>query len=104
MSLQDPYISHDKGKLQLYPDNLSIHDIVKKSESLIAELETLKRATEDIIATATMQLRSEVKKKEVVQPWPPEMSHEKAGDALIPKAVSRFLQYLLTGSNDDCVS
>ncbi|KAL7378813.1 hypothetical protein ABVT39_019162 [Epinephelus coioides] len=85
-----------KGKLLLYPDNLSMREIAKENQSLINELQALKSAGAQDEA---IKLRADIKSQDVPQVWPPEVKAE-AERPTIPELLIIFLYYLLTGSND----
>lgn len=89
-----------KGKLLLYPDDLSMRELAKQNQSLINELQALKSVgAQDVIAKAAIKLRADIKSQDVPQVWPPEVKPE-AECATIPESLIVFLYYLLTGSND----
>ncbi len=89
-----------KGKLLLYPDNLSMREPAKQHQSLRDELLALKSVSaQDVIAKAAIKLRADIKSQDVPQVWPPEVKPE-AECPVIPESLMVFLYYLLTGCND----
>ncbi|KAI4809933.1 hypothetical protein KUCAC02_018788 [Chaenocephalus aceratus] len=56
-------IQNDKGKVLLYPDNLSLSKLAKAHQALQAELQVMRSAkTEDTISKAALRMRDDVKK------------------------------------------
>ena len=89
-----------KGRLIMYPDNMSMCELAKENQSLKAELHTLKGITaDDVVAKAAMKIRADIKQQDAPQTWPPEVESE-AQHAIVPESTMDFLRYLLTGYND----
>ena len=92
-------ISNANGKLPLFPDNLSMDELVKENQSLKSELQTLKSASaQDVVANTAFKLREDIKDQEVPQAWPPDVKPE-AECAVIPESLRDFLCHLLSGTN-----
>ena len=63
-----------KVKLLLYPDSLKLSDLAKETYSLKKELEEAKVVKfEDAITQRALQLRNDIKKKDISQVWPTDM-------------------------------
>ena len=89
-----------KGRLIMYPDNMSMCELAKENQSLKAELHTPKGITaDDVVAKAAMKIRADIKQQDAPQTWPPEVESE-AQHAIVPESTMDFLRYLLTGYND----
>ena len=91
-------IPDDKGKLLVYPDNLSVPELVKAYHVLQSKILILESdRNESVIDKAALQMRGDVKKKEYKQTWPPQISDEKTRKD-IPPSMTKFLHTLLTGT------
>ena len=102
--MRPPYqiFANEKGKLLLYPDNLSITELAKKYQMLKAELQMLKYLTaEDVIAKAALHVRADVIKQDFPQVWPPMVVEAEESGPIIPESLTLFLQYFLTGIKDN---
>eukprot|EP00745_Piridium_sociabile_P027749 TRINITY_DN44663_c0_g1_i3.p1 TRINITY_DN44663_c0_g1~~TRINITY_DN44663_c0_g1_i3.p1 ORF type:complete len:1606 (-),score=395.32 TRINITY_DN44663_c0_g1_i3:590-5317(-) len=88
-----------KGKLLLCPDNLTVCELAKENQSLKTVLHGLQVRTEDAVAEAALQVRTDINTKETPTVWPPPVDRE-TEDAMIPQSVRLFLYYLLTGTGD----
>ena len=54
-----------KGKLIMYPDNMSICELAKENQSLKAKLHTLKGIiADDVVAKAAMKIRADIKRQD----------------------------------------
>lgn len=92
-------ISDDKGKLLLYPDSLSMCELVKTTTVLKKELEHARSVnTGDVVKKAALQMRNDIKKQGSRQAWPPHVEQDELD--IIPKSITHFLQTLLTGDCD----
>lgn len=85
-------IPDDNGKLLLYPDNLSMRELVKENHNL-------KIKDKDAVARVAIHLRADIKEQDVPQSWPPDVKSEEECPT-IPESLSVFLCYLLTGCHD----
>ena len=89
------FVSNDQNDLLIYPDSLSMDDLVKKRHRLDQELQELKTIlSENTLAKAAVQLRQQIKKQDLSQTWPPSTEQN-----VIPDTVTKFLYSLLTGEN-----
>lgn len=87
------FVSDEKGKLLIYPDSLSLDDLAKQVHSLKKDLQEARAANSgDVLTKTAMQLRNQIKKQDVSQPWPPDTEQN-----VIPQSVIEFLYTLLTG-------
>ncbi|KAG0712349.1 hypothetical protein GWK47_018680 [Chionoecetes opilio] len=65
----------------------------RQAHKMTKDLQEARAAnSEDILTKAGMQLRNEINKQDVSQPWPPDTDQN-----VIPAAVTKFLHTLLTG-------
>ena len=98
-------IADEKGKIHIYPDNLSMIKLAEENQSLKRELQTLKCArAHNAIASTAKKLRKDITCLDVPQAWPPEVKSEEECP-VIPESLRLFLSHLFTGSNDpDCSS
>ena len=55
-----------KGKLLLCPDNLTVCELAKQNQSLKTELQSFKITTEDAVAKAALQVRTDINTKETL--------------------------------------
>jgi len=71
-------------------------DLARQAHKMTKDLQEARPAnSEDVLTKAAMQLRNEINKQDVSQPWPPDKDQN-----VIPAAVtklSKFLYTLLTG-------
>ena len=80
---------YNNGRLLLYPDSLSMHELAKVTYSLKMELISMKSMNiEDAVTKAGLQMREDIKKQNVSQIWPPDIEHI---DGSIPESVTHFL-------------
>ncbi|KAG0716309.1 hypothetical protein GWK47_009996 [Chionoecetes opilio] len=87
------FVPDEKGKLLIYPRSLSMDDLARQAHKMTKDLQEARAAnSEDILTKAGMQLRNEINKQDVSQPWPPDTDQN-----VIPAAVTKFLHTLLTG-------
>ena len=64
-------------------------DLARQAHKMTKDLQEARAGnSEDVLTKAAMQLRNEINKQDVSQPWPPDT---------IPAAVTKFLHTLLTG-------
>ena len=84
----------DTGKLLVYADSLSRSDLVKRTHALRVELDTMRAHSVELVVQTAILLRSEIKRNETNQTWPPDVEEDKD---IVPESVSKFLQTLLTG-------
>ena len=84
----------DTGKLLVYADSLSRSDLVKRTHALRVELDTMRAHSVELVVKTAILLRSEIKRNETNQTWPPDVEEDKD---IVPESVSKFLQTLLTG-------
>lgn len=94
-------IPDHNGKLLIYPDNLTVQELVRENQSLKKQLKTLSRGDAQELQTKTAkQLRADIKTKakDINQSWPPEIESVKSD--IIPESLLYFLRILLIGSND----
>ena len=91
--------SDDKGKLFLYPDNLSVIELARANIALRRELQSLKSLTHDnVISTAALKIREDIEQHDFPQAWPPHIVEGDESAFIVPGSLLLFLQYLLTGS------
>ena len=82
-----------KGKLLVYPRSLSMDDLARQAHTMAKDLQEVRAANSgDVLTKAAMQLRNEIKKQDVSQPWPPDTDQN-----VVPTLVTQFLHTLLTG-------
>jgi len=68
-------ITNDKGKLLVYPDNLTMDELVKVCQKLKDELKEHKSSiSEDIISQLALKIRGDIRKQDITQAWPPHVS------------------------------
>ncbi len=91
--------SDEKGKLFLYPDNLSITALAQSNIALTTELQSLKSLTRsNAITTAALKVRADLEQHEFPQAWPPHVAEGEENAFNFPESVTLFLQHLLAGS------
>ncbi len=91
--------SDEKGKLFLYPDNLSITALAQSNIALTTELQSLKSLTHNnAITTAALKIRADLEQHEFPQAWPPHIAEGEENAFNFPESVTLFLQHLLAGS------
>ena len=57
---------NDKGKLLVYPDNMSMHELAQRNHSLQTGLNDLKSDSKaDIVTKAALKIRADIKKQDV---------------------------------------
>lgn len=87
------FVSDEKGKVIVYPCSLSMDDLALQTHKLTKDLRESRAANSgDVLTKAAMQLREEIKKQDVSQPWPPDTDQN-----VLPESVTQFLHTLLTG-------
>ena len=87
------FVPDEKGKLLIYPRSLSMDDLARQAHKMTKDLQEARAAnSEDVLTKAGMQLRNEINKQDVSQPWPHDTDQN-----VIPAAVTKFLHTLLTG-------
>jgi len=93
------FVSDDYGTLVVYPDSLSKDEPTKQAFQLKKELQSTKAAasTDSATGKVAMQLRQDIKERDVKQPWPPNTQQD---EGIIPESVTHFLYTLLTGECD----
>ena len=96
-------LQDNNGKLLVYPDSLTIQELVRENQSLKKELKTLRMSTGDPqvqLCKAAKQLRADIKAKakDEEQSWPPDV--ESVIPDVSPESLSGFLRTLLAGSDD----
>ncbi|KAL1262233.1 hypothetical protein QQF64_007498 [Cirrhinus molitorella] len=92
-------IPNDKGKLLVYPDNLTMDDLVKVCQNLKDELKEHKSSfSEDIISQVALKIRDDIRNQDITQAWPPHASDLEMMNST-PTSLVEFLQTLLTGSS-----
>ena len=85
----------NNGRLLLYPDSLSMHELAKVTYSLKMELNNMKSMNiEDAVTKAALQMREDITKQNVSQVWPPDIEHI---NGTIPESATHFLHTLLSG-------
>uniref|UniRef100_UPI00358E7DDF uncharacterized protein n=1 Tax=Myxine glutinosa TaxID=7769 RepID=UPI00358E7DDF len=90
------FVSNEKGRVLLYPDSLSMDDLVKEAHNMKQDLrEAQSIKSMDVLTKAAIQLRNQIKKQDVQQSWPPDTQK-----SVIPEAVTKFLYTLLTGDTE----
>ena len=68
-------------------------DLARRAHTMAKDLQEVRAANSgDVLAKAAMQLKNEIKKQDVSQPWPPDTDQN-----VIPTSVTQFLHTLLTG-------
>jgi len=68
-------IPNDKGKLLVYPDNLSMDELVKVCQKQKDELRKHKSSiSEDIILQVALKIRGDIRNQDITQAWPPHAS------------------------------
>ena len=93
-------IPDEKGKLVVYPDNLSTSQLVKENQRLKEELLANKQNTSKEsmqMRNASTILRNDVNQHDVQIPWPPLPGEMKDGSAFIPGTLKTFLRMLMEG-------
>ena len=96
-------IPDERGKLLVYPDNLSTSQLVKENERLKEELLAKKQNTSNEnmqMRNVSTILRNDVKQHDVQMPWPPLPEEMKEGAAFIPGSLKIFLRMLMAGESD----
>lgn len=95
-------IPDQKGKLLLYPDNLTVQDLVRENQTLRRELlhAQCRGDGRELLIKAANQIRGDIKTmaKDTTQTWPPEV--ESNPSEIIPESLLRFLCTLLTGFDE----
>ncbi len=92
-------IPNDKGKLLVYPDNLTMDELVKVCQNLKDELKEHKSSiSEDIISQVALKIRDDIRNQDITQAWPPHASDLEMMNST-PTSLVEFLQTLLTGSS-----
>lgn len=69
-------IPENNSKFLIYPDSLTVHELVREIQSLKKQLKTLSRGDNQELQTkAAKQLRADIKTKakDINQSWPPEI-------------------------------
>ena len=87
------FIQNDKGKLIVYPDNISKHDLVKELceyRSKVNKPET----DSNTLSTTALQIRQHIKQMKVDETWPPDLENM---NYEIPQSLQLFILALLTG-------
>ena len=87
------FIQNDKGKLIVYPDNISKHDLVKELceyRSKVNKPET----DSNTLSTTALQIRQHIKQMKVDETWPPDLENM---NYEIPQSLQCFVLALLTG-------
>ena len=67
---------------------------MKGTHALRVELDTMRAHSVELVVKTAILLRSEIKRNETNQTWPPDVEEDKD---IVPESVSKFLQTLLTG-------
>ena len=96
-------IPDEKGKLLVYPDNLSTSQLVKENQRLKEELLANKQNTSKEsmqMRNASTILRNDVNQHDVQMPWPPLPEEMKDGAAFISGSLKTFLRMLMAGGSD----
>ncbi|KAG0718081.1 hypothetical protein GWK47_053170 [Chionoecetes opilio] len=73
-------IQDHNGKLLIYPDSLTVQELVREDQSLKKQLKTLSRGDAlELQTKAAKQLRADIKTKakDINQSWPPEIESVK---------------------------
>lgn len=92
--------SHDKGKVLVFPDSLTMNDLAKENQQLKKELQSLRNQSSEVtvlLQKAALHLRSSRKFQENRTQWPfiPSLLHEST--AKVPADVRQFMFALLCG-------
>ena len=98
-------IPDDKGKILVFPDNLSLGEVVKENVRLKEELQVFKENmshNENMVKTVSLMLRNDVKMQEIKMPWPPVPAQLEASSQLIPGSLNAFLRILFSGDSTIC--
>ena len=98
-------IPDDKGKILVFPDNLSLGEVVKENVRLKEELQVFKENmshNENMVKTVSLMLRNDVKMQETKMPWPPVPAQLEASSQLIPGSLNAFLRILFSGDSTIC--
>lgn len=92
------FVSDDKGKVLVYPDNLSLdHAVVAmmKAEEQLLEVKHSENI-DNIVKLSANHLREQIKKIKP-KPWPPHPAELNSDYAKVPESLEAFLKLLLHG-------
>lgn len=83
-------IPDDNGRLLLYPDSLTMAELVKTAYSLKMELQHARSIkSEDVVTKAAVLMRNDIKNQDTKQEWPPDVERD---EAIIPAHTSDWRQ------------
>ena len=98
------HVVHEtNGRVLLYPDNLTMDDLVMENQSLKDELHVLKQNTSNtdgLIAKVSTILRNDIKGLDIQLPWPPLPADLDEPSQYMPNSLTKFLKYLFSGDQD----
>jgi len=96
------FVSDDKGKLLVYPDGLSLEQVVVKMMKAEEQLQDAKYSDdiENIVKLSANHLRGQIKNMKE-KPWPPHPAELKSGYTELPESLKMFLKLLLHGTEQD---
>ena len=94
------FLNYSPQKVLVYPDTLSIADLVRENFELKEELEAFKKTSNDqhAILQASQIIRNEIKEMKDEMPWPPEAKDLTNDRIRMPKSLDMFINTLLSGS------
>lgn len=85
--------------LLVYPDNLTMDELVKVCQKLKDKLKEHKSSIrKDIISQVALKIRDDIRNQDITQAWPPHVSDLQMMNST-PTSLVEFLQTLLTGSS-----
>ena len=90
------FTSDEKGKGILYPDNLTVQTLAKQLYEVQKELKIVSDSVcENILTKSAIELWAQTENQDIAQTWLPSTQQN-----VIPDAVIKFLETLLTGQKD----
>lgn len=96
------FVSDDKGKLLVYPDNLSLDQVVVAMMKAEEQLREVKHSEniDNIVKLSANHLRGQIKKIKP-KPWPPHPAELNSDYIEVPESLQMFLKLLLHGETQE---